>query len=133
MCKTVCLIAYYIHVFCESPCEINNMCIPSETFGVIHCTSWLHDDNKHALYQSYVKADKIKQILKCYYNLAFLFCPQVAIPAKDWNETYDATEEGPACSTLTETPISEDCLRLNVYTTKVIQKFNFICYDPEFL
>lgn len=51
-----------------------------------------------------------------------MFCSQVAVPAKDWNETYDATEEGPACSTLSETPISEDCLRLNVYTTKVIEE-----------
>ncbi|KAL2720354.1 esterase E4-like [Vespula squamosa] len=47
---------------------------------------------------------------------------QVAVPAKDWSETYDATEEGPACSTLSKTPISEDCLRLNVYTTKLPSK-----------
>ncbi|KAI4501643.1 hypothetical protein M0802_002978 [Mischocyttarus mexicanus] len=45
-----------------------------------------------------------------------------AIPADDWNGIYDATKEGPACSTLSDTPISEDCLRLNVYTTKLPTK-----------
>ncbi|XP_015176907.1 PREDICTED: esterase E4-like isoform X1 [Polistes dominula] len=44
---------------------------------------------------------------------------QVATPAKDWNGIYDGTQEGPACPTLSRTPISEDCLRLNVYTTKL--------------
>ncbi|XP_014599187.1 PREDICTED: esterase E4-like [Polistes canadensis] len=41
------------------------------------------------------------------------------IPVKDWDGIYDGTQEGPACSTLSDTPISEDCLRLNVYTTKI--------------
>ncbi|KAK2575833.1 hypothetical protein KPH14_007208 [Odynerus spinipes] len=47
---------------------------------------------------------------------------QVAVPAADWSDVYNATEEGPACTTLSETPISEDCLRLNVYTTKLPTK-----------
>ncbi|XP_043496969.1 esterase E4-like [Polistes fuscatus] len=44
---------------------------------------------------------------------------KVATPAKDWNDIYDGTQEGPACTTLSKTPISEDCLLLNVYTTKL--------------
>ncbi|KAI4501760.1 hypothetical protein M0802_003095 [Mischocyttarus mexicanus] len=44
---------------------------------------------------------------------------KIAIPAEDWDDIYDATEEGPACPTLSNTTISEDCLRLNVYTTKL--------------
>ncbi|KAK2575832.1 hypothetical protein KPH14_007207 [Odynerus spinipes] len=47
---------------------------------------------------------------------------KVAVPAADWNNIYDATKEGPACTTLSKTPISEDCLRLNVYTTKLPSK-----------
>ncbi|XP_015176905.1 PREDICTED: esterase E4-like [Polistes dominula] len=47
---------------------------------------------------------------------------QVATPVRDWDNVYDGTQEGPACSTLSDTPISEDCLRLNVYTTKLPTK-----------
>lgn len=43
------------------------------------------------------------------------------MPVKPWNNTYDATEDGPMCVQFTQTPdeISEDCLRLNVYTRNV--------------
>ncbi|XP_034181508.2 uncharacterized protein LOC117604963 [Osmia lignaria lignaria] len=44
---------------------------------------------------------------------------QVATPAADWNDVFDASEEGPACPSLGNTTWSEDCLRLNVYTTKL--------------
>ncbi|KAL0131201.1 hypothetical protein PUN28_002634 [Cardiocondyla obscurior] len=44
---------------------------------------------------------------------------QVAIPAVDWNDVFDATKEGPACPAIHEQNIMEDCLRVNVYTTKL--------------
>ncbi|XP_018342077.1 PREDICTED: esterase FE4-like [Trachymyrmex septentrionalis] len=44
---------------------------------------------------------------------------QVAIPAADWNDVFDATKEGPACPALFVQNIMEDCLRVNVYTTKL--------------
>ncbi|XP_050490850.1 esterase E4-like [Bombus huntii] len=48
---------------------------------------------------------------------------QVATPAADWNDVFDASEEGPACPNVERIePISEDCLRLNVYTKKLSSK-----------
>ncbi|XP_011164602.1 esterase FE4 [Solenopsis invicta] len=44
---------------------------------------------------------------------------QVATPAADWNNVFDATEEGPACTALFVKNVMEDCLRVNVYTTKL--------------
>lgn len=44
---------------------------------------------------------------------------QVAIPAADWNGVFDATKEGPACPAIGAQNILEDCLRVNVYTTKL--------------
>ncbi|XP_012527268.2 esterase FE4 [Monomorium pharaonis] len=44
---------------------------------------------------------------------------QVAIPAADWNNVFDATEEGPSCTALHQENIIEDCLRVNIYTTKL--------------
>ncbi|XP_011690508.1 PREDICTED: esterase E4-like [Wasmannia auropunctata] len=44
---------------------------------------------------------------------------QVAIPAADWTNVFDATKEGPACPAMFEQNIMEDCLRVNVYTTKL--------------
>ena len=44
---------------------------------------------------------------------------QPPIPAKDWHNVFDATEEGPSCPQPNGTLVSEDCLRLNVYTTKL--------------
>ncbi|KAM0730969.1 Esterase FE4 [Formica fusca] len=44
---------------------------------------------------------------------------QVAIPAADWNDVFDATKEGPACPAINGENIMEDCLRVNVYTTKL--------------
>ena len=38
---------------------------------------------------------------------------------KDWHNVFDATEEGPSCPQPNGTLVSEDCLRLNVYTTKL--------------
>ncbi|XP_077282138.1 esterase E4-like [Temnothorax americanus] len=44
---------------------------------------------------------------------------QVATPAADWNDVFDATKEGPACPAIHEQNIMEDCLRVNIYTTKL--------------
>ncbi|CAH1958123.1 unnamed protein product [Acanthoscelides obtectus] len=40
-------------------------------------------------------------------------------PKSPWKDVYDATEDGPVCPQPTESPQSEDCLILNVYTTKL--------------
>ncbi|XP_057335700.1 esterase E4-like [Microplitis mediator] len=42
-----------------------------------------------------------------------------AEPVKPWNGTLDATEEGPSCGWAKSKFQSEDCLRLNIYTTKL--------------
>lgn len=42
-----------------------------------------------------------------------------------WNETFDATEEGPACPQPTDWEVSEDCLRLNVYTSEIPRDDNY--------
>ncbi|KAK1130322.1 hypothetical protein K0M31_018458 [Melipona bicolor] len=44
------------------------------------------------------------------------------IPANDWRNVFDATEEGPSCPYPDGKIMSEDCLRLNVYTTKLPHK-----------
>ncbi|CAK9823340.1 Esterase FE4 [Anthophora retusa] len=44
---------------------------------------------------------------------------QPPIPAKDWQNVFDGSEEGPSCPHPEGKLISEDCLRLNVYTTKL--------------
>ncbi|CAL7939260.1 unnamed protein product [Xylocopa violacea] len=44
---------------------------------------------------------------------------QPPIPAEDWKNEFDATEEGPSCPHPDGKLMSEDCLRLNVYTTKL--------------
>lgn len=44
---------------------------------------------------------------------------QPPIPAADWQDTFDASEEGPSCPYPRAEKPSEDCLRLNVYTTKL--------------
>ncbi|XP_051164503.1 esterase E4-like isoform X2 [Leptopilina boulardi] len=44
---------------------------------------------------------------------------QPPVPVKPWDEVFDASKEGPACPQLNYTLMSEDCLRLNVYTTKL--------------
>ena len=55
-----------------------------------------------------------------YYILNFItFSFQPPIPANDWRNIFDATEEGPSCPHPGGKIMSEDCLRLNVYTTKV--------------
>ncbi|XP_066595962.1 esterase FE4-like [Prorops nasuta] len=48
---------------------------------------------------------------------------QAPIPANDWGEeAFDASEEGPSCPQPGGKLVSEDCLRLNVYTTKLPHK-----------
>ncbi|CAD6245282.1 GSCOCT00013629001.2-RA-CDS [Cotesia congregata] len=42
-----------------------------------------------------------------------------AEPVKSWEGTFDASKEGPSCGWLESKLQSEDCLRLNVYTTKL--------------
>ncbi|KAB0794135.1 hypothetical protein PPYR_13755 [Photinus pyralis] len=51
------------------------------------------------------------------YANALRFEPPV--PAEKWDGVYDATKDGPLCPQPGDIPISEDCLRLNVYTTKL--------------
>lgn len=46
--------------------------------------------------------------------------PQIAIPAANWNDVFDVSNEGPGCLNLDQMGLkSKDCLRLNVYTGKV--------------
>ncbi|XP_043476477.1 esterase FE4-like [Leptopilina heterotoma] len=47
---------------------------------------------------------------------------QPAEPVKAWTEVFDASQEGPACPQPGDTTISEDCLRLNVYTNELPDK-----------
>ncbi|XP_011690504.1 PREDICTED: esterase FE4-like [Wasmannia auropunctata] len=51
---------------------------------------------------------------------------QVAIPAADWTDLFDATKEGPACPAISEQNMMEDCLRVNVYTTKLPSAYDFV-------
>lgn len=46
---------------------------------------------------------------------------QVPVPVTHWNDVFDASEEGPACPNVgrARDEMSEDCLRLNVYSTKL--------------
>jgi carboxylesterase type B len=41
------------------------------------------------------------------------------VPVEQWTNIYNATVDGPVCPQPSDDPISEDCLFLNVYTTKV--------------
>lgn len=53
------------------------------------------------------------------------------MPAESWSNVFDATADGPMCPQPNpiESDISEDCLRLNVYTVsnllKVLHNYNF--------
>ncbi|XP_043269312.1 uncharacterized protein [Venturia canescens] len=44
---------------------------------------------------------------------------KVAVPAKPWNDVFNASEEGPSCPRPSGRLMDEDCLRVNVYTTKL--------------
>ncbi|KAH0551917.1 esterase FE4-like [Cotesia glomerata] len=44
-----------------------------------------------------------------------------AEPVEPWEGTFDASKEGPSCGWLESKLQSEDCLRLNVYTTKLAE------------
>lgn len=50
------------------------------------------------------------------------------MPIEQWDKVFDATHDGPMCPQPTEdlTEVSEDCLRLNIYTHDV--NFHFIAY-----
>lgn len=52
---------------------------------------------------------------------------QAPEPIEQWNNVFDATVDGPMCPqpTYDETDVSEDCLRLNVYTSAVIIVFSY--------
>ncbi|RZC36118.1 COesterase domain containing protein, partial [Asbolus verrucosus] len=41
------------------------------------------------------------------------------VPTEKWSGVYNATADGPVCPQPTNDPVSEDCLMLNVYTTKL--------------
>lgn len=41
------------------------------------------------------------------------------VPVEKWDNVLNATADGPSCPQPTTDPISEDCLILNVYTTKL--------------
>ncbi|XP_023287504.1 esterase FE4 isoform X2 [Orussus abietinus] len=43
---------------------------------------------------------------------------QQAVPVYPWMNVFDATKQGPSCFDHTGTSSSEDCLRLNIYTTE---------------
>ncbi|KAK4874276.1 hypothetical protein RN001_013636 [Aquatica leii] len=47
---------------------------------------------------------------------------QPPVPVDSWSNVYDATKDGPVCPQPNFTPVSEDCLFLNVYTTKLPDK-----------
>lgn len=51
----------------------------------------------------------------------YLFLKQPPVPVKPWDDTFDATEDGPFCVQPTKYPeqLTEDCLRLNVYTRNI--------------
>lgn len=46
---------------------------------------------------------------------------QAPEPIEQWDKVFDATRDGPMCPQPTEdlTEVSEDCLRLNIYTHDV--------------
>ncbi|RZB40045.1 COesterase domain containing protein [Asbolus verrucosus] len=44
---------------------------------------------------------------------------QPPVPAEKWENVYNATQDGPLCPQPIDEPTAEDCLFLNVYTTKV--------------
>ncbi|RZB40290.1 COesterase and/or Abhydrolase 3 domain containing protein, partial [Asbolus verrucosus] len=50
------------------------------------------------------------------------------VPVQKWSGVYNATADGPLCPQPNTDPISEDCLMLNVYTTKVVT-FLFFMYN----
>lgn len=41
------------------------------------------------------------------------------MPIEKWENVLNATTDGPLCPQVTTDPISEDCLILNVYSTKL--------------
>lgn len=41
---------------------------------------------------------------------------QPPIPVKAWENIFDASKEGPSCPQSKSRLMSEDCLRLNIYT-----------------
>ncbi|KAF5277165.1 hypothetical protein FQR65_LT03871 [Abscondita terminalis] len=49
---------------------------------------------------------------------------QPPVPIDSWNDVYNATKDGPACPQPGKMLKSEDCLFLNVYTTKFPSKFH---------
>lgn len=61
--------------------------------------------------------------------LTILFILQPPVPIECWNGTYNATTDGPVCPQPTEEVSSEDCLILNVYTTKVCISLNSFIKD----
>ena len=48
------------------------------------------------------------------------------MPVEKWEGAYNATQDGASCPQPNVEPVSEDCLFLNVYTTKVC-----FCYEYE--
>ncbi|XP_051168376.1 esterase FE4-like [Leptopilina boulardi] len=49
-----------------------------------------------------------------------------AVPVKPWTKIFDASVDGPACPQPNNSHISEDCLRLNVYTNQLPTKSNAV-------
>ncbi|RZB39920.1 COesterase domain containing protein, partial [Asbolus verrucosus] len=49
------------------------------------------------------------------------------VPVQKWSGVYNATVDGPLCPQPNTDPISEDCLMLNVYTTKLPES----CDNPK--
>ncbi|KAF5306930.1 hypothetical protein FQA39_LY00160 [Lamprigera yunnana] len=59
-------------------------------------------------------------------NSSFTGLGQPPAPVSSWSDVYDATRDGPACPQPGFDPTSEDCLFLNVYTTRLPRK----SYNP---
>lgn len=61
-------------------------------------------------------------MLCMYIQRDFTFQPPV--PAEKWENVLNATQNAPLCPQPTGDPVSEDCLFLNVYSTKVSKELN---------
>jgi carboxylesterase type B len=79
---------------------------------------------------------KVSEIVLTVFPKLFFLLLQPPVPVEQWTNIYNATVDGPVCPQPSDDPISEDCLFLNVYTTKVSsssRNFNSHWYTCSFL
>ncbi len=64
---------------------------------------------------------KFKHNFRKHFSLSVQISIQAPEPIEQWDKIFDATRDGPMCPQPTDdnTEISEDCLRLNIYTHDV--------------